>query len=730
MVKARSSPDGVDEGGDPAPSGSLMSRIASGEIPWQEVENLDAVMRDTAKLLEKLRTRLEKTSNRATSTEVRQYWAILQSMRKIAAEERATHRHGVERLGDQDWINTQDEDIRDAERSLDLVDALDDAKKKRIRGMLERVLRCHERARADHLHYWAFVGRDQEKNQRLRMAPLHKMFMDSLCSKKRGVLLEAHPETSKTMTVIGWATFELANNPRLRVAYISNQEDRAKRAVGQMRRVFRSPQFKVLYPRIRIMASTTGFENNASRFAIHTGDTTSREYSVQGMPWSANIQGDRFDILIPDDINPEDVKFIPTLRDRINYKFFNVIERRASQRGRRIRFPCTPWHEQDTSGLIEKMHREGRLPDWEIVKVAINDDENGVAIPIWPEVYDAEFYEALKRNPSVDYDRLYRLNPAPKGERVVRSVRYYPASRNDPSAYRIAPATWNKFLERLETIRLAEHWLCFDLASTAATHSSRTWATDIALTAEGLAYVVRAWDMPGDALAARRFALRTIAGEGLFETRYVWTDADREDGEDVKMQKRLLSRDKVEAQGGISVLLYEETGGQKLGTIQFADYIREKLVEMGIVWRGRYYPFRAQAKGGRGILMGKIARLEATAAHFGEGSLRFPGVIRLEEYKNKFAFDADPANEVITRLVGQVMNPAGTLDGLDCLTSFLMANSGKLRRELPTPNVLNPQRRNIQTMSGRISDQIERMWERPDDKTVMQEEDEWLSLSA
>ena len=725
-------PPSVPAGQTEEPLDDLMAQIADGSAPWQEIDNLDRIMRHVAGILKKLETRMQQSGSRTAAQDMRQYWAILQSMRKVAAEERQTQRSGVEKLCDQSWIDTQARDIADAEKHLDAVDGLSDAKKKRIRSLLHRVTRCHQRARSSRLHYWAFVGRDQEEAKRLNMAPLHKRFMDALCSPKRGVLLMAHPETAKTMTTVGWVTGELAINPRLRVAYISNQDDRAHRAVAQMRKIIRSAPFRALYPEIRVLPSSAvdGVQNNRQRFALDVGDTTAREYSVQGMAWSANIQGDRFDIIICDDICGPEVKVQPTLRNNINDKYFNVIERRASQAGRRIRFPCTPWHDEDTAGLIDKMHDEGRLRDWDVVKIAIEDDANGRAIPIWPEAYDSEYYEALKRTPTVDYARLYQLNSRPKGERLVQSVRFYPASPTDPSGPRIPKGAWTRCLEGMETLRQAEQWLCFDLASTSASHSSRSWATQIALRSDGVAYVRKAWDMPGDPLEARRFALRAITGEGLFETRYVWTDAEREDDEDTKLRKRTLSRDKVEAQGGIAVLLYEETGGQKLGTIQFADYIREKLNEMGILWRGRYYPFRAQI-GGRGILLGKTARLESTAAHFREGSILFPGIVRVDAYKNMFTFCADPNNEVMVRLVGQVLNPAGTLDGLDCLTSFLMANATKLRRELPAGRALDPERKSFHGISARIGDHIGSLWNnesRP--QTAMQEEDEWLQASA
>lgn len=590
----------------------------------------------------------------------------------------STHRDSIERVVSEGFLAQQEASLADFEAALDTAEGLTTekkrrlltpAKKRRLLALARRTLALQKRARSHPLLTWAYVGEPQEEpGQALRFTELDRRIWKGLTSKARGRLIEIHPESGKSYNIVGLLVGMIPRHPHYRILLLFGTTTQAEKTLQQIRGFLNSPRFQALYPGCRILGRAENAKNTAKRFRVSGAALGAREYTIEAVSGKVNIQGDRYDWIVADDYCPPEVVEQDKLRDTLNKNFFRVVLRRlAGGNHTRVFYICTPWHEDDTAGLLAAGIRKGRRPDWEQLILPVTDDpDTGLAISLCPSRWPVERYEAEKLNPETDYDRMFRLRVISERDQVVKKVWYYPSNWRS-AEWALQPEDWRKTTERrLRQIARGRRILSVDWASSRQDYSSETALVAAFLTPEGPLYVHTVDYMPGSAPDLERCLLRHICGPQLFDLRWMPQDATEETR--AAIRKRREAR--VPAEGDTDQVIIDAQGNQKGGVQLFRLGILRALEEMGIVWNGSIDEQNTQGVGG-GQHLGKKQRLRAVAAHVEGGAVQFRGNLHWDSESRQYVYD-EPANEGIARLASEVLNPVGRLDGLDAFTQMVI----------------------------------------------------------
>jgi len=656
----------------------------------------------------------------ATASERKKYMALLKEGHELAREIGMEIQDVATVLSTQSILDQHEERLREIREVIQLATGVDPVQKKNWVSLVDETIQVQHAAKSSAIAMWAYVGRDSEENKPLRMGEIHRRMFKYLCEDVKGVVIEAPPGHGKTFcAVYGYPLWRLANHPDRRILLLCAQAKRAQRVVRVIREYVKSKPYRALYPWMRVLDQQDNSEDNAFRFNIPRPNPFSREYSIQGMPITGSLQGDRVDEIIGDDVVEPSEEYQVDARERTKDTFFDVIENRLPKESRaRLRVVGTPWAEDDLLGTLVKQVSDGSRPDWRahVDEFRIKDDQNGRAISIWKEVKSSSFYESKKRTlRPAKYARLFGLHCLAQSDRIVRRLSYYPANPGAPEWDELTGEQREFYLEGLQSVRNGEQWLSVDPSATKKKHSSDMAVSHIALTAKGRAYVRGVWTAKGDPIKLQHYVLKRIVGDALFDARFI----EETDDDEVKENKRKLARMKMPVGGGIHYVLIDEQGAQKFGTILWKQYIERTIEEMGLDWEGEILGCLARINQG-GQNAGKELRLRACANYLTDGYLRLPGKISVAGCTLRcLCLDYPELLEAARQILSY---PSGRTDILDTITQWIIHNESRLQRDIREPDPL------VEAgMSGTrqmVCDAVKRMREDPEQDEL--EDVEWI----
>jgi len=641
-----------------------------GTLPPAEVGTPEWALQELIRLLKASTEIIARMGDKLTITAISKHFKLVNDVQERFGKLLEKVRGGVEILSDEGILALNEARLKDVERAVHTTEGLTPEKKRRWLTMLARTRAIQAKARSNPMAAWAYVGEPHEEARALRFTELDRRVWASMTSPARGRLIQIHPRSGKSLNLVGYVVASIPRNPCLRFLLLFGKKEQAIKSVGLVRRYITSPRFRALYPKIRVLGRTDQSEDKLLRFNVNRPNRGAREYTVEAASSSTDTQGNGYDIIIADDYNPEEVRYQDAQRDRLNQRWFNVIERRVTGDPHvRIFYICTPWHDDDTGGKLKTAIQRGQRPDWEALILKVEDDpETGKAISFCPERFSSEFYESLKHDVNVDYDRLYRLEPVSRKDRIVSRVMYYPCNWGT-DIWQKQPEPWRKAAEwRLGRIAKGERWLSADWASSSEAYSSDTAVVDTRLTPEGPLYIQDVTWMPGSAPDLQRFLLKKICGPELFDLRHVPPEAPQEVKDTIL--ERIARDGRVDAGGDVTGVVIDAQGNQKGAVQLFRDGMRQTLHDiMQVRWNGVVEGQNTQGVGG-GQHRNKKDRLRGVREKF-DGAVLFRGLLYYNERQRKYYVN-EPANEDLARLASQVLNPTGSLDGLDALTQLLM----------------------------------------------------------
>ena len=214
-----------------------------------------------------------------------------------------------------------------------------------------------------------------------------------------GIILP--PEAGKTTLITDWVCWQIAKNPSVRIAYVSEKGGiggLAGKVLGDLKERLTNPDYAAPgaphQPNVREFIARYGpFRDDEADqnkpwtqqvIRVHKSLET-RNYTVEAMGWTSRIQGSRYDYIIFDDIQSIDsLNHTDRMIDVVQSKFFTRVtsETKIIYIGNRI----------GRNDVVEKMIDDDMFDD--IIYIpAIDDDGNSY----WPEVWPMERLERRKK---------------------------------------------------------------------------------------------------------------------------------------------------------------------------------------------------------------------------------------------------------------------------------------------------------------------------------------------
>ena len=559
-------------------------------------------------------------------------------------------------------------DEPDLLKLIEAIEHIDDERvsmglKKKWIGLIHQTIELQAECRTDPAKTWTYVGRDSETAAVFQMAPCHLNYFEVWNDPtKANSLVMAPPGHGKTTCLRGQIIWEVGNQPNLRCLIIYDQKDKVRKEVNLIKKHLRSPWFRALYPDVRVLDQKESGENSGLRFTVARKNWMSREPSIEGAAIGSLINGNGYSRIYGDDYCDPDVKNHPKVRNSINERWTSVVEERLRGDWPRIRIICTPWHEEDSNGLIRKGVERGQLTNWRlgIDQFEIKDDpDTHVAIPIWRcNKFTPEFFEEKKVRLGDRYTLNYRLSARERDQKIVKRLQFYHSILAHPLTGVIKPD--NKrgaFFDDEGLIRAldspaAERWLSIDPSASAGVQSSDVGVLEGIITPKGYAYIPQVWSLQLGPVAMQDWIVDFIIKS-------------------------------INLGHPLSYVLIEAQGAMKGQVSLWIHRIGEILDERKILPKPTFIETGTRIKG-RGQNVGKAMRLAEIASYLEHGLVRFAGERQVNRYagyndSNKYYIVAvkDSTMDMLRRNTVD-FNPAGRTDMVDALTQFILHNQSRI----------------------------------------------------
>lgn len=232
-------------------------------------------------------------------------------------------------------------------------------------------------ARTNGAAFNAYVLKDEQTGQPVRMAPMHRLWHRQVERHSRLNII-AHVESAKSQNLsVGRVLYELGRNPNTRVVIVSNTIGQAQKLVKSISGYLeRSTELKAVFPDLKPAAA--GPWTNTQLTVERKGQP--KDPSVQATGVHGSIVGARIDLLILDDVLDYENARTPGRRDDLWDWVHSTLFGRLTADARVISVG-NAYHRDDL------LHRLERNPLWHTVRFPVLDEQGGSS---WPERWPIE----------------------------------------------------------------------------------------------------------------------------------------------------------------------------------------------------------------------------------------------------------------------------------------------------------------------------------------------------
>jgi len=562
-------------------------------------------------------------------------------------------------------------------------DRITEGLKKKWRILIQRTIRLQREARADPAKFMLYVGRDDDKEHAgevFDLAACHLRYF-SIWNDDTfpHSLTEAAVGHGKSTCLRYQAAWEVCDSPELRCLFITEDKIKASSTVMVLKAIIRSRRCRAVFPTIRVLSRTDKAKDSDLMFTVARLNVLARDATFFGAGIFSNIQGNRYDRIFGDDVCPEKVRDHPAERNRVNRKWFSVVEGRVADTYARIRLICTPWHPDDVAGITVRDVQNDRLKTWrvEIDRFRIKDDAEGKAVPIWKK-WTVDYFEEQKIRAGINYDFRYRLLCHSNRARIIRQLHYYPHKG------RVAKNLTSG----------GEKWLSLDPAGTGGKQSSDTGIVECVIYSNGYAFIPDCWFLHCPIGEVVDWVVDRVVHAGKAGQPYHglhW-----------------------EVQGGVKVF-YSMLLSELRGRLKEKDYQHPlTIIDTGT------------RVGGASQNRGKTMRLKACSGYLDYGRVKFAG-IAVKKPPDRYHKTARIVYEArrgsnIAKLADYILNFDGTrgTDAVDALTQWILYNQGRIKairersRNAPAP-AKSGDGKQVSMLAHLMREQLTKMFEATDD---------------
>lgn len=231
---------------------------------------------------------------------------------------------------------------------------------------VELVGRWRERVRPD--------GRPVQPWQRLVQAPIHERIQDEI-TREPVIVFITFPEAGKSTQVALRVVHMLGNDSNLQIAYVSKTakaDSTCAKLARTTRQYIENPEVLEVFPHM----------HPGQRWADTSFTLQRSSYSgaptVQIVGQYGDVEGERLDIIVVDDLYGKEISYSARQRSRLAGWVRGSLMDRLSANGRFIMF-ANAHHREDVAHQLER----AGLP---VVRIKVRDTSGNSVLPeVWPE---------------------------------------------------------------------------------------------------------------------------------------------------------------------------------------------------------------------------------------------------------------------------------------------------------------------------------------------------------
>jgi predicted phage terminase large subunit-like protein len=257
------------------------------------------------------------------------------------------------------------------------------------------------------------------------------------------LILTLPPRHGKTELVTKHGIAHFAGRfPDKSVVFGTYNENYAEDIGRAVRDIFRSPQFKQVFPK---------FDLKDGSEASNRLETT-RNGLLSFVGRGGTITGRGGDILVIDDpVKDAKEANSPAIRTQLWEWWVKTLRTRCMTDDARVLIVQTRWHEDDLVGRLtdagNDFYDEEEAAQWKIINIPALADENdplgrAPGEPLWPERFGVQYLKNMRRTDPRGFEALYQGRPTPEGgaffqdewfkeyrsHELPTNLRYYAAS--------------------------------------------------------------------------------------------------------------------------------------------------------------------------------------------------------------------------------------------------------------------------------------------------------------
>jgi predicted phage terminase large subunit-like protein len=201
-------------------------------------------------------------------------------------------------------------------------------------------------------------------------------------------------------------------NPRLKIIQATHTGELAVRFGRKIRNLMNSKEYKRIFPGVTLRTDNQA----AGRWETNHGG----EYFAAGV--GGAITGRGADLLIIDDPHSEQDALSETAMDNA-YEWYTSGPRQRLQPGGSIAIVMTRWSQKDLTAQLVKKMGDLKADKWDVIEfpAILNDDEEDIRKPIWPQYWKLEELDKVKASLTpTKWNAQWQQNPTYDGTSIIK----------------------------------------------------------------------------------------------------------------------------------------------------------------------------------------------------------------------------------------------------------------------------------------------------------------------
>ena len=256
--------------------------------------------------------------------------------------------------------------------------------------------------------------------------PFHVVWQKALMNPSISrLLITVPPDHAKTqVSGIQYPCYMIGKDRNIHIGLISNTATQAERKSVSIRdTIGLNPKYREVFPNIY-----PDFHKgwSSAEWYVQRDDPGDKDSTLKAAGFRGPITGDRYDLIILDDIVDQENTVTAYQRERMEEWVRDTVLTRLTPGGKVVAIG-TRWHHEDIYAYFTKR-------GWYVIHMpAINVDPEGREFALWEERHPLEELKGLQTLEPLAFERIYQGNPTPAEGALIKEEwwQWYDLDRRD-----------------------------------------------------------------------------------------------------------------------------------------------------------------------------------------------------------------------------------------------------------------------------------------------------------